>query len=75
MTLPCGLKRLSSNEGEITLHEGKFHQIKRMFLAVHNQVRTLSRISFAGIPLDKELAPGKCRLLSEDEAALLESYL
>ncbi len=75
VTLPCGLKRLSSNEGEITLHEGKFHQIKRMFLAVHNQVRTLSRISFAGIPLDKELAPGKCRLLSEDEAALLESYL
>ncbi len=74
VTKPCKIKRLSDYEGEITLHEGKFHQIKRMFEYVHNQVRELSRISFAEIPLDAELKFGEWRFLTDNEIAILESY-
>lgn len=58
--------------GTITLTEGKYHQIKRMAEAVHNQITALCRISFAGIPLDDTLAPGAWRYLSCEEEALLK---
>lgn len=59
--------------GVITLTEGKYHQIKRMLGAVGNRIVTLKRISFATIPLDEGLAPGKWRLLSEEEIAILRA--
>ena len=58
--------------GEITLTEGKYHQIKRMIASTHNRVTSLERISFAGIPLDTSLSRGGWRYLTEDEIALLE---
>ncbi len=70
-TLPCEIKRLSDREGEITLREGKFHQIKRMFEYVHNRVRELTRISFASLPLDASLDLGKWRYLDENEISTL----
>lgn len=61
----------SRTRGEITVVEGKFHQIKRMFSAVGNKITYLERISFGGIPLDKGLACGEWRELTDDEIAVL----
>lgn len=60
-------------EGEIILHEGKYHQIKRMMEARHNQITALARITFGPLTLDAALAPGQCRRLTSDEIAALES--
>lgn len=61
--------------GEITLTEGKYHQIKRMLEAVCNRITYLERIEFAGIPLDPKLERGEWRQLTADEEALLRSHL
>ncbi len=70
---PCTIARLGEREGTITLSEGKFHQIKRMMESVHNQITDLSRLSFAGIELDRSLAPGEWRMLIDSEEKTLES--
>lgn len=72
-TKPAKLHIATPYEGEITLTEGKYHQIKRMFEAIGNRVVGLARLSFAGIPLDPTLAPGEFRPLTEDELALLSA--
>ena len=59
----------------ITLIEGKFHQIKRMFEAVGATVTYLKRTKFAGIPLDETLAEGECRELNEQETELVKKYM
>lgn len=56
----------------ITITEGKFHQIKRMFHAVGSEITSLSRVSFAGIMLDPDLDAGQWRYLSDDEIALFK---
>jgi len=58
-------------EGEITIREGKFHQIKRMFEAVGSKITFLERITFGGVPLDTSLARGEWRYLSAEEEAIL----
>ena len=63
----------SRMEGEITLTEGKYHQIKRMMSGEGSTVLTLSRRSFGGIPLDETLAPGAWRYLTPEERARLLS--
>ena len=57
--------------GIITLTEGKYHQIKRMIASTDNRVTSLERISFAGIPLDRSLARGEWRYLTDDEISRL----
>ncbi len=58
--------------GVITLVEGKYHQIKRMMLALHNQITYLERISFGPLTLPPELERGEWReLTAEEQAALL----
>lgn len=52
----------------VTLHEGKYHQIKRMFAACGRHVEALHRLSMGGLVLDPSLAPGEYRLLDETEA-------
>ena len=59
--------------GEITVTEGKFHQIKRMFQAVGSEILTLERVRFAGLNLDPALRRGEWRLLNDEEAAGLGS--
>ena len=61
------IKRISENELNITITEGKFHQVKRMFKAVDNEVVFLKRIRMANIFLDKNLKLGDYRELSNDE--------
>ena len=71
MTAPCSVVRDGEKEGKITLTEGKYHQIKLMMEAVHNQVTHLERISFGPLVLDSALARGEWRYLSDDEIAAL----
>ena len=60
--------------GRITITEGKFHQIKRMFHAVGSEIKELERISFGPLDLDRSLAPGEYRELTlEEEIALLDA--
>lgn len=55
----------------ITLHEGKYHQVKRMAEAVDNKVVFLKRIKIGGITLDENLPLGKCREILHKELANL----
>ena len=59
--------------GEITLTEGKYHQIKRMIAAMGNRVVSLERIEFATIPLDRTLSRGEWRYLTSEEINVLET--
>ena len=59
--------------GVITLVEGKYHQIKLMMEAVHNQITYLERITFGPLTLDPALERGEWRYLSAEEQSALES--
>jgi 16S rRNA pseudouridine516 synthase len=77
-TMPAELEILKSaelSEIELVLHEGKFHQVKRMFEAVGKKVRFLKRIEMGGLKLDESLEPGDSRELSPQEVELLKSRL
>jgi 16S rRNA pseudouridine516 synthase len=58
---------LKESKIELTIMEGKFHQVKRMFLAVGKKVTFLKRISMGSLKLDEYLAPGQYRELTEEE--------
>ena len=58
--------------GKITLHEGKYHQIKLMMEAQHNQITRLKRVTFGPLTLDPALAAGEWRMLTEEEIKVLE---
>ena len=66
-TLPAELRRLGERSCELILHEGKYHQIKRMFSALGNEVTALRRVGIAGIKLDPGLEEGQARELTEGE--------
>lgn len=59
---------------ELTIHEGKFHQVKRMFEAVGKKVLYLRRVSMGPLTLDAALEPGQWRELSEQEVDSLRHY-
>lgn len=73
LTKPCKVKKISEYEGEITLIEGKYHQIKQMLWALGNRITYLERISFAGVPLDKSLLRGEYRELTAPELKMLKN--
>ncbi len=56
-----------------TISEGKFHQLKRMFIALNKEVVFLKRIKFKDIELDESLNEGEYRLLSEEEINSLKN--
>jgi 16S rRNA pseudouridine516 synthase len=66
--LPAQLEILSDTEVLLTINEGKYHQVKRMFAALGNLVVELHREQIGQIELDKNLALGEWRYLTEDEA-------
>lgn len=66
---------LSLSEVMITITEGKFHQIKRMFQAVGMKVVYLRRVSMGNLHLDKTLRPGEYRFLTEEEITDLENTI
>ncbi len=69
-TKPCKIKLYNETSGEITLTEGKYHQIKRMLEAVDNKITYLERLSFGGIYLDNTLERGQWRYLTDNEEKL-----
>lgn len=68
-TLPAELVILGSHSALLTLHEGRYHQVKRMFGHFQNKVIGLHRLSMGSIELDPQLAPGQYRALSAAEIA------
>jgi 16S rRNA pseudouridine516 synthase len=73
-TAPCQVEMIDEKNGYITLTEGKYHQIKLMAEAVHNQITYLERVSFGPVVLDESLERGRWRYLTEDEERALESH-
>lgn len=74
-TLPAELKIIQSDdisEIELTIYEGKFHQVKRMFEAVNKQVIYLKRITMGSLELDLNLELGDYRELTQQELASLK---
>jgi 16S rRNA pseudouridine516 synthase len=66
---PALLERLSDNEWRVTITEGRYHQVKRMFAAVGNHVVALHRERIGAIALDPTLASGESRPLTAGEVA------
>ena len=65
---PAKLEILSSDVVKLTIHEGKFHQVKRMIKALGGEVTYLKRIVFGGLNLDDlNLKKGESRKLSKEE--------
>ncbi|MDF2883362.1 MAG: pseudouridylate synthase family protein [Clostridiaceae bacterium] len=74
--LPGKLNIISSTENgsevEVIIHEGKFHQVKRMFQSVGKEVVYLKRTNFGPLELDPTLEEGNYRELSREEIAILK---
>jgi 16S rRNA pseudouridine516 synthase len=68
-TLPAELEILNSHQALLTLHEGRYHQVKRMFGHFQNKVIGLHRLSMGTIQLDPALAPDQYRPLTAAEIA------
>lgn len=68
-TKPAQVEVLQSQLIELTISEGRYHQVKRMLAAVGNHVTTLHRSRIGGVTLDSALAPGEYRLLTSSEIA------
>ena len=58
---------LSPSECELTIYEGKYHEVKRMFLALGNEVSYLKRLRMNGLELDPSLEAGQYRELTDEE--------
>lgn len=69
--LPAELERISDTECFVTLHEGMFHQVKRMFEALDNKVSYLKRVKIGNVELDENLALGEVRELTFYEVGQL----
>jgi 16S rRNA pseudouridine516 synthase len=69
--LPAGLTIMSGNRCLVTVQEGKYHQVRRMFAAVGNHVETLKREAIGPVVLDQTLGKGGWRYLTEEEVAAL----
>ena len=68
--LPAALEVLEARRVRVTLTEGRYHQVRRMFAAVGNHVETLHRASIGGLGLG-DLPAGEWRVLSPEERALV----
>lgn len=71
ITEPCIFEKISDNEAYLTIHEGKFHQVKRMFQYAGSEVETLIRTDFAFLNLNG-LDTGEHRHLTEEEITKLK---
>lgn len=67
--LPATLEVLGEKEARIALHEGRYHQVRRMFAALGNHVLALQRVRIGSLALPDDLAEGCWRPLTEEEQA------
>ena len=65
----------SYSKAQVRISEGKYHQVKKMFLAIGVKVITLKRLSFGPFTLDPQLAPGESRPLNEVELTWVKDFL
>ena len=65
--LPATLEVIDAHHARLSISEGKYHQVKRMFLALGNAVESLHRERIGGIVLDEQLEPGEYRPLTANE--------
>jgi 16S rRNA pseudouridine516 synthase len=65
--LPATLEVMSPREAAVTLMEGRYHQVRRMFAAVNNHVMALHRVSIGGLVLPEDLAAGAFIVLDEKQ--------
>ena len=65
----------TESHASITISEGKFHQVKKMFLSVGVKVTSLKRVQFGEFTLDPELAEGQYRPLNQEELKIIKNYL
>jgi 16S rRNA pseudouridine516 synthase len=68
-TLPAQLDILDTRKARLTLHEGRYHQVKRMFGRFRNRVVGLHRESVGPLKLDPQMKPGDYRSLTAEEVA------
>ena len=73
LTLPAKIEKVTDCAYHLTIHEGKFHQVKRMIASTGKSVTYLKRISFGPLKLDENLKLGSYRLLTEEEINLLKN--
>ncbi len=66
-TRPAQIEVIDEYHYRVTITEGRYHQVKRMFAAVENKVETLHREKIGDIHLDPDLAPGEYRALTLEE--------
>lgn len=71
-TRPAELELLGKHQALLTIHEGRYHQVKRMFAAVGNKVVELHRQSIGSVVLDASLQPGQWRMLTPAEVDALD---
>jgi 16S rRNA pseudouridine516 synthase len=71
-TFPAELRILGPDQGEVTLREGRYHQIKRMFGCCGAKVLELHRVAMGHLELPSDLAEGECRELTEAELQRLQ---
>ena len=69
LTKPAQLEKIEDCLVRLTLSEGRYHQVKRMFAAVGNRVVALHRERIGEIVMDEDLEPGQYRPLTEQEVA------
>jgi 16S rRNA pseudouridine516 synthase len=69
--LPVRMEALSTTEAFVTLTEGRYHQVRRMFAAVGNHVTALHRDRIGDLPLPEDLEVGEYRVLGEADLALV----
>jgi len=62
---------LGEKEALITLHEGRYHQVRRMFAAAGNHVSALKRIAIGGLSLPDDLPEGEWRIVTPHELDVL----
>ncbi len=70
LTAPAVLEIINEREALVHVHEGRYHQVRRMFAAVGNKVEKLHREQVGALKLDADLAPGESRALTAAEVAL-----
>lgn len=72
---PCVIEFLSDDKCKITVTEGRFHEVKRIFIALGNEVVYLKRLSMGTLNLDESLECGKYRPLSQEEICALKDLV
>ena len=71
--LPAGFEKIGEKEALVTLHEGRYHQVRRMFAAAGNHVLELKRIAIGGLKLPADLNEGEWRALTAEDLATVFS--